>query len=686
MSGNRGSGGRTGSESESYQDLLHCMICFDNYRDPKMLKCGHSFCGECLEGYLTTYKQQKKSQTGKLPCPTCRELTTLPVAGIKALRNDFRIKKIEEMFRTVNLRENKVSKQNCESCKSQKKSAKALFYCANCSINYCDSCTKKHNKNPIFKNHQMIDKSEQTSTDALCSVHKGEHVKFFCRSCQRAACTLCVVNAHERHDVMDLTDALKSHRGDIESLLRSVETKIQQLNEREKELNDIRNASLAACEQAELAIKERTQELLEEIRAQEKSLLKELSERREAKVKRIGADIDRLTYQLAKACSLQEFASGTAKRNLDYKNNMRLMAIHEELIERMRTVGDVELGNNDHTLHNITTFLPGRQEPKVGRLEELEGTASMLHKTVVAKIPSQKVSAKRILSSDTAVREDIERAAMAEDPKLILHIKKVGSGKNEIRDPVGAACLPNGNIVVAEWGNKRLHVFDSTGTSVSIIGSQQIEPQGVAVTQMGNIMVADENNKRIEVFHEKGKSLAKWGLGHLFCPCGIAMSPNGNCVITDIAEHAVSIFESENKVIKRFGTRGKGNLQFNNPLYVAIGPNSDIYVSDSDNHCIKVFNDEGQFQFKFGSEGTGDGQFKYPRGVTYHPDGYVIVADRNNNRVTMFSSTGRFIRHVLTREYGIKDPYAVVVTPAKNILVTESAKGRASVKVFQMHS
>lgn len=96
-----------GSEAVFWQieELLNCMICFESFRSPKMLKCGHTFCTDCLQGYHATYEQQRRAVPGKLPCPTCRELTTLPPGGVAALRNDFKVQKIEDLFRTMNVRQ-----------------------------------------------------------------------------------------------------------------------------------------------------------------------------------------------------------------------------------------------------------------------------------------------------------------------------------------------------------------------------------------------------------------------------------------------------------------------------------------------------------------------------------------------------------------------------------------------------
>lgn len=58
------------------------------------------------------------------------------------------------------------------------------------------------------------------------------------------------------------------------------------------------------------------------------------------------------------------------------------------------------------------------------------------------------------------------------------HGKDIG----ELRDPLGVACLLNGDIVVTEWGNKRLQIFDIVGKPVSCLGKGTIGPQGVAIT------------------------------------------------------------------------------------------------------------------------------------------------------------------------------------------------------------
>lgn len=49
---------------DAMEDLLQCMICFESYRNPKMLRCAHTFCADCLVGYQKTYDQQRRAVPG----------------------------------------------------------------------------------------------------------------------------------------------------------------------------------------------------------------------------------------------------------------------------------------------------------------------------------------------------------------------------------------------------------------------------------------------------------------------------------------------------------------------------------------------------------------------------------------------------------------------------------------------
>ena len=75
---------------------------------------------------------------------------------------------------------------------------------------------------------------------------------------------------------------------------------------------------------------------------------------------------------------------------------------------------------------------------------------------------------------------------------------------------------------------------------------------------------------------------------------------------------------------------------------IAVSKAGLVYVADSDNHRVQVFTAAGKFVRKWGSEGGGNGQFEIAEDVEIAPDGTVWVADQQNSRIQGFSATGAF--------------------------------------------
>ncbi len=63
--------------------VIKCCICFEIPPIQKCLACLHSFCPQCLERI-----HHHTGQSGRLRCPLCREITTLPSGGISKLHTN----------------------------------------------------------------------------------------------------------------------------------------------------------------------------------------------------------------------------------------------------------------------------------------------------------------------------------------------------------------------------------------------------------------------------------------------------------------------------------------------------------------------------------------------------------------------------------------------------------------------
>ena len=65
--------------------LKECPVCQENFSDPRVLPCDHSFCQECID-------QMKKGNSIK--CPVCNG-----VHNVKTVRRDFRLMQFLEALK-----------------------------------------------------------------------------------------------------------------------------------------------------------------------------------------------------------------------------------------------------------------------------------------------------------------------------------------------------------------------------------------------------------------------------------------------------------------------------------------------------------------------------------------------------------------------------------------------------------
>ena len=57
---------KASSVADSWVKELECAICLEQYEEPKVLPCLHSFCKTCLEGLLP-----KEGLAWRVDCPSC---------------------------------------------------------------------------------------------------------------------------------------------------------------------------------------------------------------------------------------------------------------------------------------------------------------------------------------------------------------------------------------------------------------------------------------------------------------------------------------------------------------------------------------------------------------------------------------------------------------------------------------
>ena len=115
-----------------------------------------------------------------------------------------------------------------------------------------------------------------------------------------------------------------------------------------------------------------------------------------------------------------------------------------------------------------------------------------------------------------------------------------------------------------------------------------------------------------------------------------------------MGNHRIQKFKSDSQFIRKWGSPGKGNSEFNGPVGIAVDSNDDIYVVDEDNHRVQKFDLNGQFIKSWGSPVTGDGQFSLPWDIAFNSlTGSILVSDIRNDNIQTFTTDGMFSGKVI---------------------------------------
>ncbi|XP_035269835.1 E3 ubiquitin/ISG15 ligase TRIM25-like [Anguilla anguilla] len=290
-----------------YQDQFSCSICLDVLKVPVTIPCGHNYCMGCIKGYW-----DQDDHTGVYSCPQCREtFTPRPV-----LKKDTLLDDVVEQLKKSGLQAAPPAHYYagpgdvaCDVCTGRK--LKAVKSCLVCLASYCETHLQPHYESPAFKKHNLV-KATGNLQEKICSCH-DKALEIYCRTDQQFICYLSTIEDHRDHD----TVSVAKERTEKQKQLGVTQSKFQQrIQEREKELQDLRQAVQSLKRSAQVAvedneriftelicsIKRRCSEVKELIRDQEKAAvsraegLLERLEQEIAELRRRDTELEQLSH------------------------------------------------------------------------------------------------------------------------------------------------------------------------------------------------------------------------------------------------------------------------------------------------------------------------------------------------------------------------------------------------------
>ena len=249
----------------------------------------------------------------------------------------------------------------------------------------------------------------------------------------------------------------------------------------------------------------------------------------------------------------------------------------------------------------------------------------------------------------------------------------------QFNQPEGLAMMQNGSVVVSEWGQRlrlvapdgKVTTLAGTGVWGSTDGPGNIatfaRPSGMDVLPNGNIVLAEFGTHLIRIVSPDGTVSTLTGTtggsvdgpratAQLNAPVNVAVMPNGSIVVAEWSGHRIRLVAPDGSITTLAGSGTQGFLdgpgktaQFSAPRGVAVLKSAHrsgyVLIGDQANNRIRLISlVDGTVSTLVGSSSGGsvDGPrvaatFNWPCGVREMPDGTIAIADNNNNRIRLIT-------------------------------------------------
>ena len=212
--------------------MLECPICQEQFTEPRVLPCQHTFCLHCL-GKI----REHQSTTESIPCPVCRATYHLSTAGIDALPKNIFAANLIDIVRQDDVQvqagsgaSNTENRQLC-TLETDECSQPATVYCDICDVYMCEQCELSHKNSKFTRKHKTMAITQATTRDRkpFCSKHPSIPLDIFCKDCNLIICSSCLSD-HEGHKCSGLNSAMNDFRGQLDRVLAQTDQSLKAIH------------------------------------------------------------------------------------------------------------------------------------------------------------------------------------------------------------------------------------------------------------------------------------------------------------------------------------------------------------------------------------------------------------------------------------------------------------------------
>ncbi len=602
---------------EKLDQQLNCSICLETYTDPKLLRCGHYFCLQCLVKLL--YEDDR--QRFYLRCPTCRTDTRIPNTNVAGLQPAFHINDLMSIRDAGREALGKITR--CPDHSSRE----LELYCETCEKLTCPLCLLKGGKH-CGHEHELLNTAIEEYSRELSVLLEvvDDKTGEFSESIEKLDSNIDEVN--EQLKIFEKQKRTVQDTPNCEARLLYIDRQEELTSNQQRKLLALKNqlAKIATCTNLLTKCGE-TEEPARKI-----AILKQARKHYDAGSPKLSAICQEIG-EIQLLCLLDPLQCRATGKGL------QIAAIEEESAV---TLNVVSYTGTPYT-HEVKTECEvvseqGRTKVKgcVKRIEQSRYQISYKPTIKGEHLLHIKVDDQDIEESPFGVEVIKIAPEIQESPVYII---------SELKEPAGIAVNRVGDVYISERGGHCISVFSPREAKLRSFPTQNLCQEklkgvhDITIDGEGNILMTATKAHRIFSFTAEGQQCRS--PFHLHCPKCIAFNEHNRKIYVARGDNSIRVLNSQ-LIEKRGYIRG----MCDNIRGLACDGSGKVYVADCGNNRIQVFTSDGEFVREFGNLGADKGELDCPVSVAVDSTGIVYVSEQKKCRISLFTPGGRFVTSI----------------------------------------
>ncbi|XP_061178855.1 E3 ubiquitin-protein ligase TRIM71-like [Saccostrea echinata] len=494
-------------------------------------------------------------------------------------------------------------------------------FCNDCQTSLCTDCVSEHVDKLKSQTHDIVPFKDrkQELIFTPCPFHQGQRCEAHCKQCDVNVCIKCILGNHASHPVLEMAEAIKKKKDEIEQETHEIQSVIipKFRKEKEKSKSNI------------LESEARCAELRKEVEIHRKLWHQEVDEVFDKMISKIKFMTDKhitaLKIHQSKLRSMLPNMFQTIEKNREILKNYSASALtdHKSRLHEFQDIPSVI----DITIHELNTITNKGTELSI---ELGDFRASLTQMTLTGPTDDVSTGSLKALSEKATVVANI--------PTKLKNLRSL--------ECVGA------DEAWVSGEDKTVRCFDIHGSERDAVTTTcPIAPNDIAVNQHGELLYCDGHNKTVNIVRNyKTETLFTTPQG--WHPDGLCCTRSGDILVS----LGTTDFQSR-KIVSYEGTTLKQEMDkddHGNPifkggeyaLYVAENNNGDICASDQNADSLVVMDNSGKIRFRYdGTPVRKDNHFS-PRQIATDSLSQIIVADARNNSLHILDQNAQMLRYV----------------------------------------